>query len=59
VTLRVFGRIEYPEPLTEIGTVEDGADLLTEFPGDWVELIAFPERAVEWIIRDGVEVEDD
>lgn len=54
VTLRVYGRTEYAEPLTEIGTADDGADLLAAFPGQWVELVAFPERAIHWIIREGV-----
>ena len=57
MTLRVYGRTEYAEPLAEVGTAEDGADLLAEFPGEWVELIAFPERAIQWIIRGGAAVE--
>jgi hypothetical protein len=59
VTLRVFGRTEYAEPLTEVGTVEEGANLLSEFPGEWVELVAIPELAIHWIIHDGVEVDAD
>jgi hypothetical protein len=59
VTLRVYGRTEYAEPLTEIGTIEDGTDLRAAFPGQWVELVAFPEPAIQWIIRDGVEVDAD
>jgi hypothetical protein len=31
-------------------------DLLTGFPGPWVELVAFPRSAVHWIIRGGEEV---
>lgn len=57
MTLRVYGRTEYAEPLTEIGTVEAGADLLAEFPGEWVELVAFPDHAIRWIIRGGVTVD--
>jgi hypothetical protein len=57
VTLCVYGRTEYAEPLTEVGTVEDGTDPLAQFTGEWVELVAFPERAIHWIVRDGVEVD--
>jgi hypothetical protein len=57
VTLRVFGRTEYGEPLIEVGTAEEGADVLAEFPGDWVELVAFPELAIHWIIHAGAEVD--
>ena len=53
----VFGRTEYAEPLTERGTVGAGDDLLTSFPGPWVELIAIPADAVHWIVRDGEEAE--
>ena len=59
MTLRVFGRTEYAEPLTEVGIAEEGDDLLVEFPGEWVELVAFPELAIHWIIRGGVEVDAD
>jgi hypothetical protein len=43
--------------LTEVGTVEDGTDPQAVFPGDWVELVAFPEHAIHWIVREGVEVD--
>ena len=56
MTLRVYGRTEYAEPLTEIATAEDGTDLDAEFAGEWVELVAFAEDAIQWIIRDGVQV---
>jgi hypothetical protein len=57
VTLRVYGRTEYAEPLTEVGTVEGGTDPLAVFQGEWVELVAFPEHAIHWIVREGVEVD--
>ena len=59
MTLRVFGRTEYGEPLTEVGTAGDGVDLLAEFPGEWVELVKFAESAVHWIVRDGEVVESE
>jgi hypothetical protein len=54
--LLVFGRTEYAEPLTERGVAATRDDLLTGFPGPWVELVAFPRSAVHWIIRGGEEV---
>jgi hypothetical protein len=57
VTVRVYGRTAYAEPLTEVGIVDDGADVLAGFPGDWVELVTFPESAIRWIIADGAEVD--
>jgi hypothetical protein len=57
VRLRVYGRTKYAEPLMELGTAENGAELLAQFPGEWVELVAFPEGAIHWIIRDGLEVD--
>ena len=57
MTVRVYGRTEYAEPLTEIGAAEDEADIVAGFPAEWVELITFPERAIRWIVRDGVEVD--
>jgi hypothetical protein len=56
VTCLVCGRTEYAEPLVEVGTVEDGADVLASLPGDWVELVVIPERAIQWIVRNGEEV---
>jgi hypothetical protein len=55
--LLVFGRTKYAEPLTERGSATMGDDLLDTYPGPWVELVAFPTRAVHWIIRDGEEAE--
>jgi hypothetical protein len=61
MTLHVYGRTEYAEPLVELGTVEvhDATDVRTAYDGEWVELVAFPEHAIHWIIRDGREVDDD
>ena len=59
MTLLVFGRTEYAEPLVELGAVPDDADVLASYTGEWVELVAFPEDAVRWIVRDGEDVEDD
>ena len=58
MTLRVYGRTEYAEPLVELGTSEDDSDVRDVYDGEWVELVAFPEDAVQWIIRDGDEVDD-
>jgi len=58
VTLRVYGRTEYAEPLAELGTADEGSDLRAAYAGDWVELAVFPEDAIHWIIRDGREVDD-
>lgn len=52
----VYGRVEYAEPLVELGSTEE-ADVRAAFPGEWVELVAFPIAAVHWIVRDGREVE--
>ena len=57
--LLVFGRTEYAEPLVELGTAADDGDVLEAHKGEWVELVAFPEDAVHWIIRDGEDVDDD
>lgn len=59
MTLLVFGRTEYAEPLVELGTCADDADVPAEYEGAWVELVAFPQDAVHWIVRDGEDVEDD
>lgn len=59
MTLLVFGRTEYAEPLVELGTAADEGDVLATYEGEWVELVAFPEDAVHWIVRDGEDVEDD
>jgi hypothetical protein len=60
VIVQVFGRTEYAEPLVELGTVDvdEPADVRAEYGGEWVELVAFPEDAVHWIVRDGREVDD-
>jgi hypothetical protein len=58
VTLRVYGRTEYAEPLVEVGTVDDGGDVRAAFDGRWVELVEFAEEAIHWIVRDGEEVDD-
>jgi hypothetical protein len=58
VTVRVYGRTEYAEPLTELGTIDDESDVRAAFEGNWVELVTFPEVAMQWIIRDGEEIED-
>jgi hypothetical protein len=52
----VFGRTEYAEPLVQLGTTDE-ADVRQAFPGEWVELVAFPEDRVVWIVREGREVE--
>jgi hypothetical protein len=56
--LLVFGRTEYIEPLTERGTAS-GVDVLSEHPGTWIELVAFPHTAMHWIIRDGEDAESE
>jgi hypothetical protein len=60
MTLRVYGRTEYAEPLVELGTVDVDAatDVRGAYEGAWVELVAFPDHAIHWIIRDGLEVDD-
>ncbi len=52
----MFGRTEYAEPLVQLGKTDDG-DVLHAFPGEWVELVAFPEERVLWIVRDEQEVD--
>ena len=58
MTLRVYGRTEYAEPLVELGALDDAGDARVAYEGDWVELVTFPEDAIRWIIRDGEEIED-
>jgi hypothetical protein len=58
MTLRVYGRTEYAEPLVELGTIDHESDVRAAYAGNWVELVTFPEGAMQWIIRDGVEIED-
>jgi hypothetical protein len=55
----VFGRTEYAEPLTSRGTVARGDDVLAARPEPWVELVAFRQSAVHWIIRDGEDAENE
>jgi hypothetical protein len=56
VTVRVYGRTEYAEALTEQGVIDDGDDVYAAYPGEWIELVTFPETAIHWIIRDGEDV---
>jgi hypothetical protein len=56
VTTLVYGRTEYAEPLVQLGTTQE-PEIQRAFPGAWVELLAFPEDCVVWIVRDGQEVE--
>jgi hypothetical protein len=55
--LLVFGRTEYAEPLTERGTAPSEDAVAKAYPGEWVELVAFPLAAAHWIIRDGEDAE--
>jgi hypothetical protein len=57
--LLVYGRTDYSEPLTERGTAATDEDVLATHPGPWVELVAFPREAVQWIIRDGEDAESE
>lgn len=59
MTFRVYGRTEYAEPLVELGTVDDRSDVRAAFDGQWVELVALPDEAIHWVIRDGEEIDDD
>ncbi|HET8741441.1 MAG TPA: hypothetical protein VFM41_02370 [Gaiella sp.] len=59
MTLRVFGRTEYAEPLVEVGTAEERSEVLGTHEGEWVELVSFPEDAIHWIVRDGDRVDDE
>ena len=58
MTLRVYGRTEYAEPLVELGAADDGTDMRSAYEGEWVELVVFPEEAIHWIVRDGETVDD-
>lgn len=58
MTLRVYGRTEYAEPLVEVGTAHAGSDVRATYQGEWVELVTFPEDAIQWIVRDGRDVDD-
>jgi hypothetical protein len=59
MTVLVYGRTEYAEPLVEVGTAEELEDVRDAYEGAWVELVAFPENAAHWIVRDGEDVEDE
>jgi hypothetical protein len=58
-TFVVFARRESQEPLTKIGTVTVGEgdsveeSVSREHGGDWIELVAVPETAMEWAIGGG------
>jgi len=58
-TFVVFARREAQEPLTRIGrvTVPAGGSLekrvREEHGEDWIELVAIPDRAIEWAIVKG------
>jgi hypothetical protein len=58
VTRRVYGRTDYAEPLVELGTADDATDVRVAYDGEWIELVAFPEDVIHWIIRGGQEVDD-
>jgi hypothetical protein len=58
MTIRVYGRTEYAEPLVELGTVDDGTDVRAAYDGEWVELVAVPDAAIHWVIRGGIQVDD-
>jgi hypothetical protein len=57
--LLVYGRTAYAEPLEELGSLAERADVPAAFPGDWVELVVLPEAEIHWIVRDGKEVESE
>jgi hypothetical protein len=56
MTTMVYGRTEYAEPLVELGTTDD-EDVQRAFPGEWVELVAFPAERMVWIVRGGQEID--
>ena len=56
MTMLVYGRTEYAEPLVQLGTTDE-EDVQRAFPGEWVELVTFPKDRVVWIVRDGQEIE--
>jgi hypothetical protein len=58
VTVHVYGRSEYAEPLVHVGVVGEVRRARETYPGNWVELVAFPEQSIHWIIRDGRTVDD-
>lgn len=58
MTVRVYGRTEYAEPLVELGSADAVGEAGAAHGGDWLELVAFPEGAIHWIIREGEPVDD-
>jgi len=58
LTVRVYGRTEYAEPLAELGSAPDGSDVRAVHSGDWLELVTFPETSIHWIIRRGEPADD-
>jgi len=53
----VFGRREYPEPLTEQGVLQAASDeaarraALENHLGPWIELVLIPEEKIRWVLR--------
>ena len=54
----VFGRREYQEALTRIGTMDVDAGQSVEdsakstYGSEWLELVAIPEKRISWAIRE-------
>ena len=44
MTLRVYGRSEYAEPLVELGPADEDADVRARYDGEWVELVEMIQR---------------
>ncbi len=44
--------------LLELETVDEATDVRAAYDDEWVELVAFREAAIHWIIRDGEDVDD-
>ena len=57
MSVRVFGRSEYSEPLVELGSTGESDDAEAIYSGDWVELVSFAEDAIHWIVREGEDVD--
>jgi len=55
----VFGRREYGEALTQVGTLQVPAGggvpeaARREYGEEWLELVAIPEDRIRWAIREG------
>lgn len=58
MTVRVYGRTEYAEPLVELGSAGAVDEARDVHGGGWLELVTFPEGAIHWIIREGEPVDD-